>query len=400
MLRVALRRGAPAAATLVPPSPRMARWSATSLPGRRKSPIAQLRDKMLNYNTVPDDDEFRRVVNASSRGSGLANKGDPGALHNDILDVYTRCKLSNPSFRPSLLTYLSLVRASRPHCLRQQSLGHARLWYTSMEELHPGQPAGPQERETRRRLDNMMIDICAKLGRVDDARAYFDNICGEPTGYSWASLLDAQSRGGASLDAIRETAECAEAAIAAAPSPHWWSVLIDAYGHRGAPDQAMAAFERIGEQAGSDPPNAHHWTAAVEALARNGRPVQAMNLVRRMAAAGMPRKATKRGTASVYVTILTLSQQVREECARRGETHDEDDVLLDIALHVRSLILELEHGGDAEHTAAGRARYFLNEIMPHFSAFATLRLYGYEAGELKQGGAEMRTRREQGEEDH
>ena len=400
MFRGVLRRTDTARAfspvpALVQLNTHVVRWFATAVPGyvssqpphqRRKSPIVRLRDKMINYNTVPDDNEFRRTVNASTHMC-LNKKVDTGMLHNDILDVYTRVKLSRNSFCPSLATYLSLVRASRPHCLRQQSLGYARLWYNEMQELYPGQPSHPQDRKRRRRLDNMMIDICAKLGRVDDACAYFDNICGEPDAYSWCSLLDAQSRGGATLEVIRDTANRAEAAATAPLDQHWWSVLIDAYGHRGAPDQAMAVFDRINKQTGSEPPNAHHWAAAVEALARNGRPVHAMDLVRRMAADGVPRKAAKQGKPSVYVTILTLSKQVREECARRGQAHDEEDVLLDIALHVRSLVLELEHGGDAEHIATGRARYFLNEMLPH--------LYDWEAkaDELLQGAEKMRRRK-------
>jgi pentatricopeptide repeat protein len=284
---------------------------------------------LLSRKQVPSDDLFQRAVNDQTRPPTEVVPPS-SSWDNAILSLYTSCQRVDPTFGRALsdATYHRLVLRSRRACRQQKSPARALMWH--QERSKHRTPDRLLATPSSVKMFNTMIDICAKTNALSMAERLYSEMmktaaAGGGSGgtaatlYSVTALIEAQSRGGRPLEAIRGSLSAyysyddddddddldllrdpilsTFAENGGAPA----AVLLDSLGFCGAPVELLeTAFEAI-------PPgarNRNHYLSMVEAHARCGRVDAALDVIRRMGACGLSRRGHRK--ASVYATVLSL----------------------------------------------------------------------------------------------
>ena len=289
---------------------------------------------LLSRGRVPSDRLFRRAVDDRRRPPPEVVPSS-SSWDNAILTLYKSCQRVDTAFGNSLSdeTYHRLVVRSRSACRQQKSPARALMWHQERSkhrdpELSPATPSSVK-------LFNTLLDICAKTDSLSVAERLYGEMMKRPPGnsasgsvvaphslFSVTSLIEAQSRGGRPLEAIRGSISAyyegsdernvqdpirVFAENGGAPA----AVLLDSLGFCEAPGDALeAAFEAI-------PPslrNRNHYLSLIEAHARCGRFDAALEAIRSMGASGLERRGDRK--ASAYAIVMSLLPRGR---ARRVE---------------------------------------------------------------------------------
>ena len=296
------------------------RTSSSSSPVCEHHPFKIIQD-LLSRGKVPTDKLFRHAVNNRRRPPSEIVPACT-SWDNAILSLFTSCQLVNPEFGRTLMddTFYCLVFRSREVCRQQKSPARALMWYQERRKHNVDHNEFLSPAAVK--MYNTLIDICAKTEALSVAESLYGEMTrnGGANLYSVTSLVEAQSRGGRSLETIRDSLSAyyiAGAGADTANGTNWEkdpittfaenggapaAVLIDALGRCNATSEMLeAAFGAIPKGIR----NRNHHLSLIEAHARCGRISAALDAITVMGASGISRRGYRK--ASVYATVLSLA---------------------------------------------------------------------------------------------
>ena len=177
------------------------------------------------------------------------------------------------------------------------------------------------------KMYNTLIDICAKTGALSVAESLYKEMMRDEDAprslYSVTSLIEAQSRGGRSIEEIQRSLAAyygdhndpVSKFVQNGGAPA--AVLIDSLGFCDAPARMVdTVFEAIP----SDMRNANHHLSLIEAHARSGRVDAALDAIRGMEASGISRRVRRKASAyAIARSLLPRSEKVEQKLREVAE---------------------------------------------------------------------------------
>ncbi|KAL7160736.1 hypothetical protein ACSBR2_041404 [Camellia fascicularis] len=218
----------------------------------------------------------RNVVTWTVMIGGYAQQGDS----NDALELFSIMLNRHYSVVPNAFTIsCALMACAHLAALRLGSQIHAYVLRNSYGFVMPFEA-------------NCLIDMYAKSGDVNAARAVFDNMY-HRNAVSWTSLMTGYGMHGRGEEALQVFDEMRRAGLV--PDGVTFVVLLYACSHSGMVDQGIKIFNRMRLEYGVVP-GVEHYACMVDLLGRAGRLNEAMKLIE-----GMPMEPSP----IVWVALLS-----------------------------------------------------------------------------------------------
>ncbi|XP_009591690.1 pentatricopeptide repeat-containing protein At5g16860 [Nicotiana tomentosiformis] len=252
------------------------------------------------------DRRDRNVVTWTVMIGGYAQHGDA----NDALELFLAMLKDEYFVIPNAYTIsCALVACARLSSLRIGRQIHA---YVLRQGYEP----------TMVFVANCLIDMYAKSGDADAARAVFDNMSQRNT-VSWTSLMTGYGMHGRGAEALQIFNEMRGAGLPI--DGVTFLVVLYACSHSGMVDQGMNYFNNMNGDFGVIP-GAEHYACMVDLLGRAGRLDEAMKLIE-----DMPTEPT----SVVWVALLSACRVHKN---------------VDLAEHAAAKLSELESDNDGTYT--------------------------------------------------
>ncbi|XP_057845753.2 pentatricopeptide repeat-containing protein At4g02750 [Cryptomeria japonica] len=211
----------------------------------------------------------------------------------DALKLFHRMQLAGEE--PNLKTFASLFQA----CAASRA-------------LEEGMAIHGQVIQSRLKLDEFvesaLIDMYAKCGRIEKARALFDKMA-QRSSVSWNTLIAGYVQSESMDEALELFGEMPQ------PDVVSWTTLIGGYMQNSQVDEALKLFKEMPER------DTTTWTAMIAGYVLNGKSVEALSLFQQMQYAGVKlglQTYTNILPACASLAALEQGIEIHEEIVRRG----------------------------------------------------------------------------------
>lgn len=154
------------------------------------------------------------------------------------------------------------------------------------------------------RVNNSILAVYAKCGRLSCARRFFENMCCRDR-VAWNSIITGYCQKGELEKAHQLFEKMQEEGIE--PGLVTWNILINSYSQSGKCDDAMELMKRM--ESCRIIPDVYTWTSMISGFAQNNRRSQALELFREMLLAGIePNGVTVTSGISVCASLKALKK--------------------------------------------------------------------------------------------